>query len=62
MGKLVKETANFYVFDEWCGGDVFQGRKRVAKPREGYWSPHHLEPCPSCKDHPKTQYPHGYMD
>ena len=22
----------------------------------------HTEPCRSCRDHPETQYPHGYMD
>lgn len=22
----------------------------------------HEEPCPSCEDHPNTQYPDGYMD
>jgi hypothetical protein len=22
----------------------------------------HVEPCPSCTDHARTQYPHGYMD
>lgn len=22
----------------------------------------HIAPCPSCTDHPRTQYPHGYMD
>lgn len=22
----------------------------------------HEEPCPSCTDHPRTQYPEGYMD
>ena len=22
----------------------------------------HEEPCSSCTDHPKTQYPNGYMD
>lgn len=22
----------------------------------------HEEPCPSCEDHPRTQYPDGYMD
>jgi len=22
----------------------------------------HFEPCRNCEDHPKTQYPYGYMD
>ena len=22
----------------------------------------HFEPCPCCTDHPRTSYPHGYMD
>lgn len=62
LGKLVKETAQFYVFDEWCGGNVFVGRRRVAKKLDGRWSPNHVEACPSCRDHPQTQYPNGYMD
>jgi len=62
LGKLVKETPGFFVYDEWQGGDRFEGRKRVAKPREGRWSGNHIEPCSSCRDHPQTQYPNGYMD
>jgi hypothetical protein len=62
LGRLTKETAQFYCFDEWCGGDVFQGAKRVRKELPGQWSPNHVEPCPSCRDHPRTQYPNGYQD
>jgi hypothetical protein len=62
LGRLTKETAQFYCFDEWQGGDNYSGAKRVAKERPGYYSPNHIEPCPSCRDHAKTQYPNGYMD
>jgi hypothetical protein len=57
LGRLTKETEHFYCFDEWQGADRFEGTKRVAKR-----SPNHIEPCSSCRDHPKTQYPNGYMD
>ena len=62
LGRLTKETAQFYCYDEWCGGDVFQGAKRVKKPDGAYDSGAHIVPCPSCWDHAKTQYPRGYMD
>lgn len=37
----------------------FDGNKvrRVKKS----WR-YHVEPCVSCRDHPRTQYPEGYMD
>jgi hypothetical protein len=62
LGRLVKETAQFYIYDQWQGGDRYEGRKRIRKELPGHWSPNHSEPCPSCRDHEKTQYPHGYMD
>jgi hypothetical protein len=55
-GKLIKTTAKFYVFEEWRGGETYSGRKKI------FCSKAHIEPCPSCADHPKTQYPNGYMD
>ena len=61
LGRLVKETAAFYIFDEWQG-DTLGRRKRVRKEIDGHWSPYHIEPCSSCRDHAKTQYPDGYMD
>ena len=62
LGRLVKETDKFYVFDEWHGGSNFYGRKRIRKRTPEHYSGAHVEPCPSCRDHHKTQYPHGYMD
>lgn len=62
LGRLVSETAHFYCYDEWRGGDKYEGRKRVRKRTEAHYSGAHIEPCSSCRDHPKTQYPDGYMD
>lgn len=62
LGRLTKETAKFYCFEEWRGGDVYSGAKKVAKPLPGKYSGNHIEPCPSCRDHVKTQYPNGYED
>jgi hypothetical protein len=62
LGRLVKETAQFWVYDEWRGGDRFEGRKKVRKRTEQRYSRAHVEPCGSCRDHPKTSYPNGYTD
>jgi hypothetical protein len=60
LGKLVKETASFYVFEENYGGAPV--RSKIRKRTDARYSPAHIEPCPSCRDHPRTQYPDGYMD
>lgn len=62
VGRLVKETEQFFVFDRWQGGDRFEGRGKIRKRSEGRYSRAHIEPCCSCRDHAKTQYPEGYMD
>jgi hypothetical protein len=62
LGRLTKETANFFCFEEWRGGDVYVGAKKVAKPLPGRWTSAHVDACPSCRDHAQTQYPNGYMD
>lgn len=62
LGRYVGETPQFYVYDEWRGGDNYGGRKRVKKRTEAHYSAAHVEPCSSCEDHPNTQYPNGYMD
>lgn len=62
LGRLTKETAKFYCFEEWRGGDKYEGAKKVAKPLPGKYSGNHVEPCPSCRDHAKTMYPNGLMD
>jgi len=56
QGKLLRETAKFYVFAEWQGGDRYEGERRIAKDSV------HIEPCRSCRDHEHTSYPNGYMD
>ncbi len=56
-GEFVRQTARFVVFNTWKGGDDYTGKqRRIACDAV------HLEPCPSCRDHSRTQYPHGYMD
>lgn len=57
QGTLLRETAKFYVFD-----DRFNpGReRRLSKRTDDHYSPAHIEPCPSCQDHARTQYPNGY--
>ena len=62
LGKLTKETAQFYVYDEWQGADRYEGSHRVRKPLPDRYSGAHIEPCRCCRDHAHTQYPHGYMD
>jgi hypothetical protein len=57
LGELIKETACFYVFSDRNGKSG-----RIAKRTEARYSPAHVEPCRSCRDHPETQYPNGYMD
>ena len=62
LGRLTKETAQFYCFEEWRGGDKFAGAKKVMKPLPGRYSGNHIEPCRSCRDHASTSYPNGHMD
>jgi hypothetical protein len=62
LGRLTKTTAQFYIFDEWRGGDRYEGSKRVRIRTPGHYSPAHVEPCRSCQDHAQTQYPNSYMD
>jgi len=61
LGRLVRKTAHFYVYNPWRCGNIFEDReKRVAIPEHG--SVVHIEACSSCMDHPRTSYPNGYMD
>jgi hypothetical protein len=63
LGRLTKTTAQFYCYDEWRGGDKYEGAKKVRRPDVGgHYSRAHIEPCYSCRDHAKTNYPNGYMD
>lgn len=62
IGKLVRETAKFYVYRKWLGcsddGYVYETEER----RIGKSSLVHTEPCRCCRDHADTSYPNGYMD
>jgi hypothetical protein len=52
LGSVLKETPKFYVYSDRHNGRT----KKVSKDRV------HSEPCSSCRDHPNTCYPNGYMD
>jgi hypothetical protein len=55
LGPVTKRTPAFIFYDD--GGKVRHvGGWRV---QSGHY---HTEPCPSCRDHERTQYPEGYMD
>lgn len=59
-GKVIGETAQFLKYQEhpiW-GSQI----RRVAKSRVGLHKGLHTESCPSCRDHPETMYPAGWMD
>lgn len=63
LGLLLRETVHFYVFAPWRGGSTYEvAEKLIRKRQPDHYSPAHVEPCPSCPDHEKTQYPNGYMD
>ena len=55
--EFVRQTARFVVFNTWKGGDDYTGKQRRVACNAV-----HLQPCPSCRDHSRTQYPNGYMD
>ncbi len=68
LGQFVRRTSMTIIYREWLGGDNYGKERRV-----GGWKVHgnmyhnrrayiHIKPCPSCKDHAETVYPHGYMD
>ena len=58
QGELIRETAKFYVFHDRFHTDHIERKARKSNK----WSDYHIDPCPSCRDHPQTQYPNGYMD
>lgn len=55
-GELVRTTPKFHVYREWHGGDRYDGERRIARAAS------HTTPCPRCRDHAATVYPHGLMD
>lgn len=56
LGTLVKQTATTITFQESDGSQNKRGGYRLKCGLI------HIEACPSCRDHPKTQYPNGLMD
>ena len=63
LGRLVRETNRFWVYQPWRGGNQYDLEcRRVAKPSDRRYSPVHIVACRSCRDHAETSYPNGYMD
>lgn len=61
LGEFVKRSPKFIFFREWLGSTRYADRvSRVGgwKVTDGDYI--HIEPCRSCRDHPKTSYPNGY--
>jgi hypothetical protein len=56
LGEFIKRTNNTITFRNRDGKIERRGGWRVEKEMV------HTEPCSGCRDHTKTQYPHGYMD
>ncbi len=51
-GKITRETPKSWFYMDRDGDE-----RRVKKS----WR-FHVDPCVSCRDHERTQYPNGYMD
>ena len=61
LGEVVRETEHFYFYRGSRFGIVGDtGTVRKVK-KDGERLVHSV-PCPSCRDHPQTQYPRGYED
>lgn len=57
LGELTKRTvATIYYRNTVTGEPGRRGGRAVARGLV------HTEPCRSCRDHPETMYPDGYMD
>jgi hypothetical protein len=56
VGELIKRTEKSLIFRNNRGEIKRRGGYRVERGL------YHTEPCSSCSDHPRTSYPHGYMD
>lgn len=56
LGTFTKRTAKTIFYTDRHGAPGRASGYRVEKGLV------HTEPCPSCRDHDKTQYPEGYMD
>jgi hypothetical protein len=54
LGRFVKRTDKFLIYVDRYDGKT----KRVSHAHDLA----HTDPCPSCRDHARTQYPNGYMD
>ncbi len=66
LGQFVRRTSKTIVYREWLGGDNYGQERRVGGwkvlQRGDSRAYIHTEPCNSCRDHDRTQYPNGYMD
>lgn len=52
-GPIVRETGK-----SWITQQPGKPERQVRKATFGY----HAEPCPSCRDHARSQYPDGLWD
>jgi hypothetical protein len=57
QGEITRETPTAIE-----SRDRYTNEPRRIMKRGQRWQLHllHIEPCPSCTDHTKTQYPNGY--
>lgn len=61
LGEFVRETPEFFFYrDRFASLDPHGTyRHKVSRiKKRGLLV--HVEPCASCRDHPKTHYPNGY--
>lgn len=56
LGELVERTAKTISYRIKDYGIARRGGRAVKSGLV------HIEPCRSCRDHPETSYPNGYMD
>lgn len=63
LGQVIGRTPKSVKFlaTVWEGGKMVKRPKRRGGHRLALGLLH-TEPCPSCMDHPRTQYPDGYWD
>jgi hypothetical protein len=57
LGRLTKTTSQFYFYEEWKGEARYEGVKRIRINGKDRYSPAHIVPCPSCRDHAEAGIP-----
>ena len=59
LGTILDNTPNWWTYQDRRFNGAKRKSKRSVAAQSGLL---HDEPCRSCRDHPQTQYPDGYMD